>query len=181
MPQLETETLLLAFVALAGVAMLLQAVILLAIFLSMRKASRSIKEQLDDLRSSVVPVIDDTRAVLAKTRDLLAHVAPRIEAVSADLAEITHGLRVQTAEMQSSVDEIMERVRRQSNRVDSMFSTVLDGVEKAGGFVVGALNRPVRQISAVLASIKAVVEALRAPTKEEQPAHTSATDKDMFV
>ncbi len=181
MPNLESETLLLACIALIAVAMTVQAIILLCIFIGLRRATNSIKVQLEDLRSSVLPVVGNTRDLLANMLDLFARVGPRIEAVSTDLAEITHGLRVQTAEIQSSAEEIMERVRKQTSRIDGMFSTVLDGVEKAGGFVAEVVSRPVRQISAVLASIKAVVESLRTPSKDERPAHPPATDKDMFV
>ncbi|MGA2807614.1 MAG: hypothetical protein ABSE87_05725 [Terracidiphilus sp.] len=181
MPNLENETLLIAFVALTGVAMMLQAIILLGIFISLRKAASSTKDQLEELRASIIPVVANTRDLLANMLDLFARVGPRIEAVSSDVAHITSGLRQQTAEIQASAEEIMEKVRRQSNRVDGMFSSVLDGVEKAGGFVAEVVGRPVRQISAVLASIRAVVEALRKPSEEDRPAPIAATDKDIFV
>jgi ABC-type transporter Mla subunit MlaD len=153
----------------------------LGIFISLRKAASSTKGQLEELRSSIMPVVANTRDLLANMLDLFARVGPRIDAVSTDLAEITNGLRRQTTEIQVTADEIMDKVRRQSGRIDGMFSTVLDGVEKAGGFVAEAVGRPVRQISAVLASVKAVVDALRKPTGAERPAHTPAADKDMFV
>ena len=57
MPKLDNETILLAFVAVTGLAVLLQALILLAILVSVRKAARSIKEELEDLRSAAMPVI----------------------------------------------------------------------------------------------------------------------------
>lgn len=186
MPKLDSDTLLIVFIALTALAMLMQAVILLAMFLSLRKAARSLNEQIDELRSSVMPVVENTRDLLANMLELFARVGPRIEAVSSDLAEVTDSLRRQSTLFQSSAQEILDRVRGQASRIDGMFSTVLDGVEKAGVFVADVVSRPVRQISAVLASVRAVVESLRTPPAEERPAPAPTTskdlaDKDLFV
>ena len=187
MPKLDNDTFLLAFVAVTGLAVLLQAIILLAIFVTVRKAFRSIREEVEDLRSSVMPVIYNTRDLLTTSREFLAdarelvtRVSPKIEAAATDLAEITHGLRVQSAEIQLSALEILDRVRRQSSRLDAMFSSLLDGIDRAGGFVAEVVSRPVRQISGVLACVKAVVGSLRAPETEGQPTHSSS-DRDMFL
>ena len=65
--------------------------------------------------------------------------------------------------MQISALEIMDKVRRQSNRADEMISRLLDTLDYAGGFVAEAVGRPVRQVSGILRSVKAIVESLRAP------------------
>jgi phage-related protein len=175
---LDNDTLLLAFVGVTAAAIVLQTIILLAVFLAVRKAARSIKEEVEDLRSSLMPIIHNTR-------DLFARLSPKVESTVDDLAEIAHGLRVQTAEVQSSALEIMEKMRRQTNRLDHMFTTVLDAVDRAGGFVAETVSRPVRQISALLSSIKAMIESLRTPQAEQRPGRAASErppgDKDMFV
>jgi methyl-accepting chemotaxis protein len=177
MPKLDNQTVLLAFVVVTGLAVLLQTLILLLIFVAMRKAASSIREETANLRASIMPVIFDARDTLANTQGMLTsaqeflastqgfvtRVAPRVEAATADIVEITHRLREQTAEMQSTSLEIMDRVKRQSNRVDQMFSHLLDTVDYAGGFVAEAVSKPVRQVSGVLRSIKAIIESLRTP------------------
>jgi methyl-accepting chemotaxis protein len=175
---LDNETIMLAFVAVTGLAVVMQTIILLAIYLNVRKAAKSIKEEAEDLRSSLMPVIFNTR-------DFCMRLAPKIESATTDLAELTHGLRVQSVEMQISAQEIMERLHRLSSRVDTMFTGALDAVDRAGNFVAEAVDRPVRQFSGMLAGVKAVIESLRA-TSREQGASASGTsraaaDKDMFV
>ena len=96
------------------------------------------------------------------------------------MSEIAHGLRVQTDEMQTSVSELIEKVRVQTSRLDAMFTGVLDAVDRAGGFVAEAVSRPVRQLSGLVASIKAVLESLRATGEHPRQTH-SADDRDMFV
>jgi septal ring factor EnvC (AmiA/AmiB activator) len=156
---------------------LLQAVILLAILVAMRKLAKSIREESESLRTSLMPVVYDSRdflaatqATLASTQEflttaqgVLARVSPKVDAISTDLVQITQTLRKQTAEMQTSATEIMERVRKQSDRLDSMITHFLDSVDRAGIFVADAVGKPVRQISRSLASVKAIVDTLRMP------------------
>jgi methyl-accepting chemotaxis protein len=175
MPKLDNQTILLALLVVTGLAVLLQAIVLLAIFFAMRKAVAHFREETENLRSSIMPVIYDTRDMLASTQGtmtnmqaflanaqaFLTRVSPRVESVADDVAQITQTLRMQTAEMQSSALEMMERVHRQSDRVDGMITDFLNTVDRAGGFVAETVSRPVRQISGVLRSAKAIVESLR--------------------
>jgi len=177
MPKFDHDTLLVACIAAIGLAMLLQTLILLLIFVAMRKAAASLKEETANLRASITPVISDARDMLANTQGILvdaqeflgnaqtvlARVTPRIESVTADAVEITHRLREQTAELQISTQEILEKVRRQSDRVDEMFSNLLNTLDYAGGFVAQTVSGPVRQFSSILRSAKAIIESLRKP------------------
>lgn len=180
MPNLDTQTLLLVFVAITGLAMLMQAIILLAIYLGVRKAASSIQEQISDFRASVLPAIENTRDVAQRISALLVTISPKIESAAGDLAELAHGLRIQTGEIQASTLEVLERVRRQSSRLDHMFSTVLDAVDRAGGFVAEVVSKPVRQISGLLASIRAIIEALGKPAPESRPPQ-APVGNDTFV
>jgi len=171
MLKLDNQTLLLAFVAVTGAAVLLQAIILLFIYLTVSKAARAVREEVEDLRSAMMPVIYNTR-------DLFTRLAPKVEGAVDDLADIAKGLKAQTSETQFVIAEILNRLRHQAGRVDAMFTGVLDGVDRAGSFVADVISRPVRQISGVLASIRAIVETLRAPSA---PRNHTRGDKDMFV
>jgi uncharacterized protein YoxC len=175
MPNLDNQTILLAFVAVTGLAVLLQAIILLAIFITLRKAARSAREESEKLRSAIMPIVCETRDILAGTQGFLSRVTPRIEAAATDLAEIMHGVRAQSVELQSSAQELLERVRVQSERLDKMFSGLLDTVDHAGEFVVETIGGPVRQVSRVLRAAKAIVESLRTPPARRRPLQASAS------
>jgi hypothetical protein len=89
-------------------------------------------------------------------------------------------LRAQVAEVEASATEIIERVRKQSARIDEMFSGVLDSVDRAGDYVSETLGKPVRQIAGVVDALKAIVESLRTPPPEPYESPTSR-DRDTFV
>jgi uncharacterized protein YoxC len=194
MPKLDNETILLAFVAVTGLAVLLQAIILLAIFVTMRKAVAYFREETENLRSSIMPVIFDTRDLLANTQGTLTNlqefltnvqgffnrVTPKVESVADDVMQITQTVRVQTAEMQTSAVEMMAKVRRQSERVDGMISGALDSADRAGSFVAEAVGRPVQQVLRVLRSAKAIVESLRAHRTMRQPVQPPTSQNRPF-
>jgi hypothetical protein len=106
-PKLDNQTILLAFAVVTGLAVLLQAIILLAIFVAMRKSAGAIRKEVEILRVTLTPVLFDTRELIASSRDtlisaqdfianaqgFLARVSPKVEAAAGDLVEITKGLR----------------------------------------------------------------------------------------
>jgi ABC-type transporter Mla subunit MlaD len=175
MPNLDTQTIQLALVAAVALAIVIQAIVLVAALFVLRKLAKSISEEIEDLRSSVMPVIESTR-------DLFARLAPKIEATTSDLAALTRALRDQTADVQAAADEIIARARHQATRVDTMLSSVLDAVDRAGAFMADTVSKPMRQLSAFLASARAVVESLR--RSEGTPraeANRASGDNDLFV
>jgi uncharacterized protein YoxC len=188
MLKLDNETILLAIVVVTGLAFLLQAIILLAIFITMRRAIKSLREETEELRSSVTPCLYDARELLANTQAILnsaqefftnaqgffTRIAPKVEVATADAVEITHKLRVQTEEIHASATELIERVRRQSDRLDDMLTRLLDTADRAGGFVVQVVSKPVQQVSHVLGAVKAVVESLRSSRGHHRPVPPSA-------
>ncbi len=175
MPKIDNQTVQLILVALVAFAMVIQAFVLLAGFIAMRKAARSIDEKIEAFRSSVTPLIDNTRS-------LVTRLTPKIEETADDIAALTRSLRAQAADVQVAADEIISRARVQANRLDTMFSHVLDTLDRTGHFMSDAVNKPMRQFSAILASVKAVIESLRGgvPDSRQQTRRASG-DHDMFV
>jgi hypothetical protein len=163
------ETLLLVFVALTGLAVLLQAVVLLALFLTVRKTAMTLNDQMQELRTTVLPVVTEAK-------DFLVTVRPKVDSVVADVAELSRSVRAQSADLQEAAAEIMERVRRQTIRVDDMLSSALDAVDRAGGLVSDAVNTPLRQLSAIAAGLKAGLGAFRTGRPEQRQIPAPAGD-----
>lgn len=167
------ETIELAFVVLAALALLTQTFILLAMYFGITKGIRSLKEEIDDIRSTVMPTVHDTLR-------LVERLSPKVESTMTDFAELTHGLRIQAAEFEVVASEVLQRVRKETGRIDGMFSSTLDAVDKASFYVTKAVSKPVRQISGLLASLKAIIESLgNSDQGYRQP--VVHDDKDQFV
>jgi len=158
----DSQTVQLFIVAAVAVALLLQTVALLAIFTVVRKAALTMRHDIEELRTSVVPVLENAK-------ELLAHTGPKIEAAVGDLAAMSHNLRRQTADVQVAADGIIERFNKQSIRVDGMLTKIFDGVDRTTGFVTESVNKPARQLAGLLASAKAIVESLRGDYPPQEP------------
>jgi uncharacterized protein YukE len=182
MQKIDNQTLELALFALVALAMVVQALVLFAAFLAMRKAAQAMNEKLEDISTTVKPILVSVTPIIETSRDLITKLAPRIDAASADLAAIAHSLRAQSADLQSAANEVVDRARAQANRLDAMLSNVFDAMDRAGGFVADCINKPMRQFAALLASARAAIESFRSsvPTASSRSNHAPG-DGDMFV
>ncbi len=166
-------TLLVIFVGITGLALVVQAIVMLVAFLTMRKTIVSLQSDVQELRTTAMPI-------LSRTRETLEKVAPKIESVATDVADLAHLLKEQSVEFQAVAAEILERVHRQTSRVDNMFTGMVDGVEQASNMVVDSVAKPVRRITAMLAGAKAFFTVLATGRRPDQQAEIVA-DQDMFV
>jgi uncharacterized protein YoxC len=167
------STLLVVFVGITGLALVVQAIVMLVAFLTVRKTIVSLQSDVQELRTTAMPI-------LARTRETLDRVAPKIESVAADVADLAHRLKEQSIEFEAVAAEILERVHRQTSRVDNMFTGMVDGVEQASNLVVDSVTKPVRRITAMLAGAKAFFTVLATGRRPDQRVDVVA-DQDMFV
>jgi hypothetical protein len=165
--------LLVIFVGLTAIALLTQAIVTLVAFVVMRRTVKSLQSDVQELRTTAMPILN-------KSRETLEKVAPKIESVSADIAEISSMLKRQSSEFEVVAGDILDRVHRQTSRVDNMFTNMADGVEHASNLVVDSVGRPVRQLTAILAGAKAFFNVLATGRRPNQQVEVVA-DQDMFV
>jgi hypothetical protein len=170
---MNNEMLLVIFVGLTGFALLVQAMVMLAFFLTMRRTITATQADIQEIRTTLMPI-------LSKSRETLDRVAPKVESIAKDMAELTRNLREQGAEVQVALAEVLERVHRQTMRVDTMFTSVADGVEHAGNVVADTVTKPVRQMAAILASARAFLSVLATGRRSGQQPKAVA-GQDMFV
>lgn len=161
MPLQNESTILLAILAVTAFAVLLQTIILFGLFLAVRKAARTVETVAEEFRSSALPVLQSSREVLERSRTVLANVAPNVESGAKDFAEIAHNLKAQTGEVQGTVTELVEKFRVQTARLDAMLSSSLDTVDRVTESVTQAVKGPARQVTSLLAGLRAAIDSLR--------------------
>ncbi len=156
---------------LVAIAVLLQASLVLVILIAMGKVAKTLKDEISDIRTSVMPLIYDTR-------ELLTGLSPKIESTAEDLTAILHGLRSQSTAIGTASTEIVERVRRQSARLEGVLSGLIDTADRTSTVVSDTVGKPVRQLAGLVASAKAVVETLRGPIPASRvPRQPNGRDK----
>lgn len=172
MSSASNETFQLIILILVAIALLLQAGLVVVVLVGLGKLTKMAKEEIADIRQSVMPVVNETR-------DLLTNVAPKIEAAVDDLSTIIHTARSQSQAVGSASVEFVERFRRQAARLEGLMSGLIDTADRTSTVVAG-VGGPIRRIAGVVASAKAVVDTLRGVNPRAQTSR-ARDRRDMAV
>jgi hypothetical protein len=129
-----------------GVAVTVQAIVLIGILLAVRKSSAKMESISDDLHRRTVPILESANALLTNTK-------PQIESAITNLSDSSAMLRTQ-------VEDIVDRARLQVVRVDELVSRTIDKVETTTDIVQHSVISPVRQIAGVLQGVTMGINVL---------------------
>ena len=141
------------FVALTGIAVLLQAGVLLAMYLAMRKSSQRMEELAGDVKTKVMPTIVEAQAMMSVLR-------PKIETIVENLSETTTTLQSEVQRVDATVNDAIDRARLQIIRADELLSRTLDRVEQTSEIVHKTVVSPVKQLSGLVQGITTGLEFL---------------------
>ena len=133
------------FVAITSAAVVIQAGILIGMFIALRKTSSRMEALATEVSSKVLPTAELAHAMLSELR-------PRIENVAANLSESTNIVRAQIEGIDSTMTEILDRARLQVIRTDELVGRAIDKVENATESVQKTVSIPVKQFSGIILS-----------------------------
>lgn len=141
------------FIALTGIAISLQAAILLAMYLTMRKTGERIEALASEVKTKVLPTVE-------QAQELMIEVRPNLETIVENLAESTTLLRSQVQRVDATVNDAVDRARLQVIRGDDLLTRTLDRVEQTSDLVHKTVISPVRQLSGIMQGITVGLEFL---------------------
>jgi phage-related protein len=165
-----TEDTLIAITAVTSIGILIQACVVIAIFIAGRKAITKVTELVDEAREHLSPV-------LATSRSLLEDVSPKIKIITSNLTEVSQSIRHQSTHINSAVDEVVDRTRNQAARVDGIVTGTLDGINSATASIQESISAPVRKVTGFVNGVRAALDVLlqRARTDHDR------ADRDLFI
>jgi hypothetical protein len=167
-PQLMT-----LFIAVTSIAVVIQAGILVALFVSMRKTSARMMVMAEQVQSRAVPALESAQAILADT-------GPKLQTITANLVDLTGTLKSQVERADLTVADMLDRTRLQIIRADELVSRAMDRVEETTEMVQHSVISPVRQISAIIQGVTAGVGAFFG--KRMRPDQEGAEqDEELFI
>jgi hypothetical protein len=141
------------FVALTGFAVLLQAGVLLAMYIAMRKSGERVETLVAELKTKLLPTVEQAQEMLTVMR-------PKLEVIADNLEDATTVLRSQVQRVDATVTDVVDRARLQVIRADELFSRTLDRVEQTSEMVQRTVVSPVRQLSGIMQGITVGLEFL---------------------
>jgi methyl-accepting chemotaxis protein len=147
------ENLIPLFIALTGLAVLLQAGILVALYLAVRKSSERMEALAVEVKTKALPALETTQTMLAELH-------PKLTVIADNLTETTHSVRAQVERMDATVNDVVDRARLQIIRADELLTRTLDRVEETSDMVHKTVISPVRQFSGLIQGVTAGIEFL---------------------
>jgi tetrahydromethanopterin S-methyltransferase subunit F len=141
------------FIALTGAAVLLQAGLLAAMYLSMRKSSARLETLANEVKTKALPTLESAHA-------LLTDIRPKLQLIADNLADTSTSVRSQVDRLDATVNDAVDRARLQIIRGDELLTRTLDRVEETTDIVHKTVVSPVRQFSGLIQGLTAGIEFL---------------------
>jgi signal transduction histidine kinase len=141
------------FIALTGLAVALQAGILLAMYLAMRESGKRMEALAAELKTKLLPAAEQAQSILLDLR-------PRLQVITENLQASTSVMREQVQRVDATVNDAVDRARLQIIRADELLSRTMDRVEQTSDMVHKTVISPVRQFSGLMQGITAGLEFL---------------------
>ena len=164
-----------AFIVVAAVAIVIQAAMLAALFLEVRRLSERLERFSDDLRTRLTPI-------LSRTQFLLEDAQPKISELIADAAHVVYLARAQAQKFDRIFTEASDRLRGQLLRADRILTGTLEAVEDAGSKFRSGLWRPVQKASALIQGIKVGLDILRSRRgSDRHPEDPLEREEELFI
>jgi len=143
------------FIALTGAAVVLQAGVLVALYLAVRKSSTKMEAIAEEVKTKALPTLEMAQATLIELR-------PKLQMITDNLMETTVLVRNEVERVDATVSDATDRARLQIIRADELLSRTLDRVEQTSDLVNKTVVSPVRQVSGIIQGVTAGLEFLLA-------------------
>lgn len=146
------------FTAITAAAVLLQALVMLGLFLVFKKAIGKLIATSDEMKEHALPLV-------ASTRSLVEDISPKLKTTTSNLMEVSQTLRQQAGHVNETLDVLLEKTNSQIRRVDEMVTGTFNTVDHATKTLESAVATPLRFMSGMVRGVKAGIEVLLAKKK----------------
>jgi hypothetical protein len=141
------------FIAVTAAAVVLQMLILLAMCVVMLKLSKKLQAVTNETQSRLLPILDNAKGMQQEVKSFLETSRPKIDVILDNLAHVTSTARTDIERVDTTLHDLLDRLRLQVIRVDEMATRTLDRVEETSEKVQHSVMSPVRHVSGIVQAI----------------------------
>lgn len=131
------------------------------------------------LQADVTPLIPQAKATLEQTQATMAQALSEVREVSDRAKAVLDGVQQQVEGLDKARTEIGTQLKIQGERLELVLEDILGRTQEVVSVVHGTVLRPVREVSGMVAGVKAALQALitgRRPTVDR-----ATQDDEMFI
>jgi hypothetical protein len=141
------------FIGCTAAAVVIQAGILVAMYLAVRQSAARMETLATEVRTKVLPAAEIAHSMLVEFR-------PHLQTLVTNVSESSNLIRGQIERLDATVNDAIDRTRLQVIRADELLSRTLDRVESTTDMVHKTVVSPVRQLSGLVQGITSGLEFL---------------------
>ncbi len=167
------DNLLKLFIAVTAFAVVLQAGIMVALYLAVRKSTAKMEALATAVTTKTLPTIETVQSLLVELR-------PKIEVLSTNIAESSSLVRNQLGRIDATLTDALDRTRLQVIRADELLNRTMDKVEETSEMVHKTVVSPLRQVNGLMAAISTGVEVFLGQ-KRRHPRNGGGAQDEMFI
>jgi hypothetical protein len=164
------NTLLIVFIVVTALAVVIQAGILVSMYVALRKTSGKVELLAEEVRTKVIPTAELAHSMITELRPKLLTVADNVSASSTVL-------RTQLERLDATLTDIVDRTRLQVIRADEFVNNTMDKLEETRDAVQRTVVSPVRQLSGIMHGLSVGLEAFLGRRRER----ANAAQDEMFI
>jgi hypothetical protein len=168
------DTLLKFFIAVTTIAVAVQAGILVALYVAVRKSSERMEALATEVKTKVLPTVETAQSMLEELR-------PKIEVISTNFAESSDMLRNQLGRLDATVTDALDRARLQVIRADELLNRTMDKVEETSEVVHKTVISPLRQVNGLMAAISTGVDVFLGQKRRHPRNGGGGPQDEMFI
>ncbi len=167
-------TLITAFIIIASVAIVIQAGVLVALYVSAKKTGAQVQALAAQLEEHGIPA-------LRLAREMLVENGPKIREMIYDANATVSSLRDQVQRIDATMSDMVDRARLQVIRTDELVTRTLDKVEETTDFVHSTVISPVRTVAGLLQGITSGAGAIFGTLRRRRPRNGAGEEEGMFI
>ena len=161
------------FVGVTAAAVVIQAGILVALFVAVKKSTSRMEALATEVKKKVMPTVDTAQSMLVEWR-------PKIDNIASNVSETTTVVRGQVERLDATVTDIVDRTRLQVIRADELLNRTMDRIEETSDVVHRTVVSPVRQLSGIIQGLTAGLEFLLGGERRRRH-DVSVPQDEMFI
>jgi hypothetical protein len=167
------DNLLRIFIAVTAGAVLLQALILAALYYAVRKSTAKMEAIATEVKEKTLPTVQNVQ-------NLLVELRPKIESITTNVSESTALVKNQLARIDATLTDALDRTRLQVIRADELLNRTMDKVESASEVVHKTVVSPLRHVNGVMNAISTGVEVFLGQKRRGKNGRGAPQD-EMFI
>jgi hypothetical protein len=162
------------FIIATAVAVVIQAGILVGLFLTVRKTTQRVESIATEVRTKAIPTFETAQSMMTELR-------PRITEIVTNVDESARMARAQMERLDVTVSDIVDRTRLQVIRADELVSRTMDRVEETSDMVHKTVISPIRQLSGLITGLSTGLEYFLGRRRRQRGDGVGVPQDELFI